>query len=269
MQLSPVGPWRLGGEGDIRDFFHQSIVFAIMKTEFFDVVSRYVSGDTAKQYADFCDWIRNKTEFNSQVTSQVFANINFKKQLAKEIVASLLVGHDDDILGCRLWRDSMDVRLRSLIKYYLSVEILGSPDLPEEIIRKTFSDYSRSKWIEGWSILDTSDEAIVKMRPQDSMYEGYRCFVVNMLCFTANQFVLGFRTDSGPVCSPMKYFKGCKPLGRKVANTGIEWNTIMFDRSLSDDHIAIFSNQLDGEGTIEICDWLSDSNQRVIFRADY
>ena len=48
-----------------------------------------------------------------------------------------------------------------------------------------------------------------------------------------------------------------------------EWNAIMFDRALSDDHLAIFSNELDGDGTIEMCDWLSDDEQRVIYRHGY
>lgn len=240
-----------------------------MEKEILDVISKLVTNDTAKQYADFCDWNRNDTEYNHYVSSQVFANLNFKKQLAKNIVTSVLNGNDYNYLGYQLMSNSTDVRLRSLIKYYLSVEILGNPDLSEEIIRKAISNFSRTSWIEGWGISDESDEAIVKMRPQDSLYQGYRLFVVNMLCFTSDKFVLGFRTDSGSVRSPMKYYKGCKPLGEKVSSAGVEWNTILFNRSLSDDHIAIFSNQLDGEGTIEICDWLCDSNQRVIFRCNY
>jgi hypothetical protein len=33
--------------------------------------------------------------------------------------------------------------------------------------------------------------------------------------------------------------------------------------------LAIFANQLDGDGTIELCDWLSPSQRRIIFRTDY
>ena len=240
-----------------------------MKTEILNAISKFASDDTAKQYADFCDWIHNDTEYDHHVCSQVFTNLSFKKQLAKKIANSVLYGNGGGYMEYRLMNDSMDVRLRSLIKYYLSVEILGNPNLSEEIIRKAISKFSHISWIEGRGIIDTSDEAIVKMRPQDPLYQGYRFFVINMLCFTADQFILGIRADSGPVRSPMKYYKGCKPLGRKVSGAGVEWNTILFDRSFSDDHTAIFSNQLDGEGSMEICDWLSDSNQRVIFRCDY
>ena len=189
-----------------------------MEKEILDAISKFAADDSAKQYADFCDWIHDDTEYNHHVSSQVFANLIFKKQLAKNIVTSVLNGNEDNYLWYRLMTDSMDVRLRSLIKYYLSVGILGNPDLSEEIIRKAISNFSRTSWIEGWGILDTSDEAIVKMRPQDPLYQGYRFFVVNMLCFTADQFILGFRTDSGPVRSSMKHYKGCKPLGKKMSN---------------------------------------------------
>lgn len=240
-----------------------------METDIFNIISIFTTHDIAKQHADFCDWVQNDKEYNHEVTSQVFANLHFKKQLAQKIVNSVLYGNYGSYSEYDLMKDSMDSRLRSLIKYYLSVEILGNPDLPEETIRKAFPNFSRNPWIKGWSILDISDEAIVKMRPCDPLYQGYRFFVINMLCFTSDRFILGFRTDSGPVRSPMKYYKGCKPLGIKASSAGVEWNTILFDRSLSDDHIAIFSNMLDGEGAIEICDWLSDYNQRVIFRSSY
>ena len=143
----------------------------------------------------------------------------------------------------------MDSRLRSLIWYYRSVETHGADSHGSGNIYP--------------------ENAIVRMRPQDPLYQGYRFFIVDMLCFTADKFILGFRTDCGPVRSPMKYFKGCRPLGLKTAPDGREWNLILFDRTLSDDNTAIFSNQLDGDGDIEMCDWLSDSNQRIIFRCGF
>ena len=238
-----------------------------MNSEITDFISEQITPDLGKQYKDFCDWIHNEEEYNQDVTSLVFSNLEFKKKLAKKIVRALLYDEFDDFEFFPL-KDSLDARLRSLIKYYLAVEILGNPDLPEAKIRKV-CDCKNTVWIKGRGIIDTSEEAIVRMRPGDPLYQGYRCFVVNMLCFTADKFVLGFRTDNGPVHSPMKYYKGCKPLGRRQSNDGTEWNVILLDRSLSDDYIAVFSNQLDGEGTIEICDWLSDQDQRVIFRCDY
>lgn len=237
-----------------------------------DFIADNVAPDMAKQYDEFCDWIYNRKECNQNVTSSIFASIGFKKQLAKKIVRSLLYEKPENdfyITAIGLNMDSMDARLRSLINYYSSVEILSHPELPEERIRKVVTGYSRSSYLKGWEIHDTSAEAIVRMRPGDKLYNGYRFFIVNMLCFTADRFVLGFRTDNGPVCSTMKYYKGCKPLGNRRSCDGTEWNTIMFDRAFSDDHLAIFSNELDGDGTIEMCDWLSDDEQRVIYRHGY
>ena len=90
-----------------------------------------------------------------------------------------------------------------------------------------------------------------------------------MLCFTSSRFVLGLRTDGGPVRGPMKYYKGCRPAGIGRAKDGTEWNLIQCDTSLSDDNLAIISNALDGDGTIEMCDWISDKIQRIIFRTNY
>lgn len=243
-----------------------------MDNKIFDYIADNVAPDIAKQYDEFCDWIHNGKECNQNVTSSIFASIDFKKQLAKRIVRSLLYEKPENdfyITAVGVNMHSMDARLRSLIKYYSSVEILSHPEIPEERIRKVVSGCSRASYIEGWTISDISEEAIVRMRPGDELYKGYRFFIVNMLCFTADRFVLGFRTDSGPVYSPMKYYKGCKPLGNRRSSDGTEWNAIMFDRALSDDHLAVFSNELDGEGTMEMCDWLSDHEQRVIYRDGY
>lgn len=252
------------------------VIFAIINEVMDNKISNYIADnvapDIAKQYDEFCDWIHNRNECSQNVTSSIFASIDFKKQLAKRIVKSLLYEKPEDdfhITAIRLNMDSMDVRLRSLINYYLSVEILCHPEIPEEKIRWAKLGCSRASYIEGWAINDTSEEAIVRMRPGDELYKGYRFFIVNMLCFTADRFVLGFRTDNGPINSPMKHYKGCKPLGNRRSGDGTEWNAIMFDRALSDDHLAIFSNELDGEGTIEMCDWLSDHEQRVIYRHSY
>lgn len=240
-----------------------------MDNQIFDYIVSNVAPNIAKQYDEFCDWIYNTNEYNQNVTSSVFANIDFKKQLAKKIVEGLLYENDFNNTWFQLNKGSLDARLRSLIKYYLAVEILGHPDLPETKICKAISGCSHAAYLKGWAIDDTSEDAIVRMRSGDPLYQGYRFFIVNMLCFTADKFVLGFRTDSGPVNSPMKYFKGCKPLENRTSNDGTEWNAISFDRTLSDDHLAIFSNHLDGDGTIEMCDWLSDQNQHVIYRRNY
>ena len=235
-------------------------------------ISENVAPDVAKKYTGFCDWIHDNNEYDEEVTFSVFANIDFKKRLAKRVVRSLLYeNYENDFYNTAMGMNlhAMDARLRSLINYYLSVEILDHPDLPEEKIRKAISGCYRTSYIKGRGIDDESAEAIVRMRPEDPLYQGYRFFIVNMLCFTADRFVLGFRTDNGPVHSPMKYYKGCKPLGNRRSCDGTEWNAILFDRTLSDDHLAVFSNQLDSDGTIEMCDWLSEQEQRVIYRHGY
>lgn len=228
---------------------------------------------TATRYDAFCDWIHNDEEFAEDVSSRVFANLELKKALAKEIAKDLVAGRWN-----RMATRTMDARLRALVKYYFSVAVLNAGDLTEEEMRKAVAtyedrshllDYSKAAYLSGWSVIDLSPEPIVRMSPGDELYRGYRFFTVNMLCFTADRFLLGFRCDNGPVRSPMKYYKGCKPLGIRKDKDGAEWNLIGCDRALSDDHLAIFSNQLDGDGTLEICDWLSDDAQRVIFRINW
>ena len=128
-----------------------------------------VAPDMAKQYDEFCDWVHNRNECNQNVTSSIFASIDFKKQLAKRIVRSLLYEKPENDFyntAMNVNLHAMDARLRSLINYYLSVEILSHPELPEEKIRKAKSGCYRSSYIEGWAISDTSEEAIVRPCPE-------------------------------------------------------------------------------------------------------
>lgn len=234
-------------------------------------------GDThsADDYAAFCDWVYDKRQFDDGITSKVFANVKLKKAMAKAIVSNLLAGSLE--LVPYLYH-SMDTRLRMLVKYYLSVAVLNDNSLPEDKVERAIKicaneldkvHVTDGSYLNGWSIIDNSTEAIVRMQPGDGFYNGYRFFVVNMLCFTVSRFVIGMRTDSGPVHHAMKYYKGCRPLGMGTDNDGIEWNLIECDTVLSDDSLAVFSNQLDGDGTIEMCDWLSPSQRRIIFRKSY
>lgn len=196
--------------------------------------------------------------------------------MAKAIVSNLLTGDGLDWRSYML--NSMDLRLRLLVKYYLSVAVLNDNSMPEDKVERAVKicanepdkvHVTDGSYLKGRSILDHSIEAIVRMRPGDDFYKGYRFFVVNMLCFTVSRFVIGMRTDSGPVRHAMKYYKGCRPLGMGIDNDGIEWNLIECDTSLSDDFLAVFSNQLDGDGAVEICDWISPSQRRIVFRTGY
>ena len=226
----------------------------------------------ADDYFAFCDWINDHREYSEIITSGFFANIDFKKFLAKKIVSSMVYNgihyHEHHII---------DARLRSLVTYYLSVMIFSQDEKIAESALKAFNFYldeghpitGRNGYLPGIYFLPQSEKAIVTMRSGDDFYRGYRFFIINMLCFTSRHFVVGMRTDSGTVKGGMKYYKGCRPLGIGKANNGIEWNLIECDYSLSDDNFAIISNTLDGDGTIEICDWLNNKIQRVIFRCNY
>lgn len=225
---------------------------------------------TAEDYLAFSDWIHDDRQYDGNITSEVFANIDFKKAIAKKIVSDMM--NDKDIF---VQSSIMDKRLRALVTYYFSIELFSEDPKVAESAAKAISHY-RGKHnqinmdLPGRVIVsDPSDDAIVTMRPGDDLYRGYRIFVVNLMCFTSSRFVLGFRTDGGPVRGSMKYYKGCRPIGIGQANNGAEWNLIECDSSLSDDNLAIISNELDGDGTIEMCDWLNDKNQRIIFRCNY
>lgn len=214
---------------------------------------------TAEEYLEFCDSahrLNGQAVYSNNLTSKVFSNLDLKKSMAKKIVSDMM-NKRDHYLESRL----IDRRLRALVNYYFAIE-LYSPDpkiaeTAHNALEKFSHDYKHS------------EEAVVTMRNGDELYDGYRFFIINMLCFAAKRFAIGFRTDSGPVSGPMTYYKGCRPLGVRTANNGEKWNLIECDCSLSDDNIAVVSNLLDGEGTIEICDWVNDDNQRVIFRCDY
>lgn len=230
---------------------------------------------TADDYAAFCNWIKDDRQFDNGLTSKVFANVEFKKAMAKAIVKHCLSGGSYDLYFPEE-PHVMDARLRSLVKYYMSVALLDDSNLTEDEVKQALynCDYGKSVYVskascfKGWCISDVSNDAIVRMRAEDELYQGYRFFVVNMLCFTASRFILGMRTAGGPIIS-MKYYKGCRPAGIGKDSTGAEWNLIECDTTLSDDHLAILSNQLDGDGSIEMCDWISPQDRRIIFRCHY
>lgn len=225
---------------------------------------------TAEDYMAFDDWIHDERQYSEDLTSRVYTNIDLKKAMAKKIVTDMMNNRDIFVQS-----SIMDKRLRALVTYYFSIELFSEDPKVAESAAKAIAHY-RSKHnqihmhlSERVMVSDPSDDAIVIMRPGDDLYRGYRILVVNMLCFTSSRFVLGLRTDGGPVRGPMKYYKGCRPAGIGRANDGTEWNLIDCDTSLSDDNLAIISNALDGDGTIEMCDWINGNTQRIIFRTNY
>lgn len=239
-----------------------------------DLLSNYFAakGDahTAQDYFAFSDWIHDHRECSKDLTSGVFANIDLKKAMAKKIVSDMM-NHRGDYAESGI----MDRRLRALVNYYFNIQLFSQDPEVAQAAADALGRYRKPgnqmviNLSDSVTIADPSEEAIVTMRPEDDFYRGYRFFIINLQCFTSRRFVIGFRTDTGPVRGPMKYYKGCRPMGTGRGINGQEWNLIECDDALSDDNLAIISNQLDGDGTIEICDWIDDKNQRVIFRCNY
>ncbi|MBR5170257.1 MAG: hypothetical protein IKW85_06780 [Muribaculaceae bacterium] len=224
----------------------------------------------AEDYSAFCEWIHDPREFSEGLTSGVFANLELKKAMAKRIVNDMMRG------GWGYGESGIiDQRLRALVTYYFNVALFSQdPEVAasaaDAIRRYRHHNHQMNIDLDDKVIKsDPSPDAIVTMRPEDDFYRGYRLFIINMLCFTSSRFVIGLRTDGGPVSGPMKYYKGCRPLGIGTAKDGLAWNLVECNNALSDDHQAILSNALDGDGTIEICDWINDDNQRIIFRTCY
>lgn len=140
-------------------------------------------GDTlsAADNAAFCN-LSDERQFVEDITSKVFANVKLKKAMAKAIVSNMLAG-DLDWVPC--YQHSMDARLRLLVKYYLSVAVLNDNSLPEDKVKRAVGfcadkpsivHLNRTSYLHGWSILDNSTEAVVRMRPCDDFYYGYRFF---------------------------------------------------------------------------------------------
>ncbi|MCM1139027.1 MAG: hypothetical protein NC453_10710 [Muribaculum sp.] len=223
--------------------------------------------DLLKKYEHFFD-ICTDQEYDYTLSRDVLANIDFKHSFAKYIVNRQKEGN---------WlllspNESQDFRLDSFIAYYAMVKILnGSVETEEENGLKYLlgiESYYNGCYLPGLSGNAHHAYLPVRMRPGGGLQLGYRLFVINLMCFRDKKFVMGCRCDSGPI-TRMKYNKGCSPLGRRTDSQGREWTVFQVDASMSDDFTAIFSNFLDGDGTVEICDWVNDKDVRVVFRANY
>lgn len=242
-----------------------------------DFICEYFNGKGdspfAEDYTAFCDWIHDHRDFSREITSGVLTNLDLKKSMAKKIVSDMMNGSDE-------YREQeiIDNRLRSLVTYYFSVMLFSQDARMAESAAGAYRKYRSPEldfsitdngWLSGKCIVDHTGKAVVTMRPGDFLYSGYRFFVINMQCFASSRFMIGMRTDGGIVRGPMKCYKGCSPAGIGKAYDGSEWNLMECDNSLSDDNLAIIYNTLDGEGTVEVCDWINDDNQRVVFRQNY
>lgn len=224
--------------------------------------------DLLKHFEEFFS-ISDEKEYDAALTSKLLANVDFKHRFAKYIIWCQGNPGTNFFLGSNC---EPDFRLSSFIAYYGMVRLMNFKLEAEEERNLKFllglQNYSDGIYLPGLSGNASYEFMPVKMRPGGEFQCGYRLFVVNMMCFRDKKFVMGCRCDSGPI-RRMKYNKGCRPLGLKEASKGQLWTLFQVDADLSDDFTAIFSNFLDGDGTVEVCDWVSDSDVRVVFRCDY
>lgn len=220
------------------------------------------------QFEDFFKLWKD-VEFDEVLLRGVLANADLKHGLAKYIVERI-VYHDDYYLR---QHNNVDVRLQCFVSYYLVKEILNTGmdvEKAQELATGSIGDCRIGKgcYLPDLTFSSLDSSVPVRMCPGVDIHLGYRTFIVNLLCFNSKKFLMGCRCDSGPVIA-MKYHKGCKPVGIRKGANGIEWTVFQVDRDLTDDNTAVFSNGLDGDGTIEVCDWISDAEQRVVFRENY
>lgn len=216
------------------------------------------------QFFDFC----SEQQYDPLLTTEILANIDFKHRFAKYIVNRRMDG---------MWlllspNDDQDFRLCSFIAYYSMVKLLNRSLDEQQLNNLKFSldlkSIRKGTYLPGYCVNEVTPYMPVIMRPGGSFQRGYRMFVINLLCFRDRKFMMGCRCDSGPVIG-LKYHKGCCPIGEKTDDLGRKWTVFQVDASLTDDYTAIFSNFLDGDGTIEICDWINASDVRVVFRSNY
>ncbi|MCM1111566.1 MAG: hypothetical protein NC336_10190 [Clostridium sp.] len=229
--------------------------------------------DLLRRYEDFLKlWI--DTPFDRTLTTELLGNIDFKHRFAKYVVGRT-AGEDNYLTLDRLG----DARLASFVAYYAAVRLLGGGDTADEaatgrlrsLLGVGGNDYynTDSGYLPGAKFnLPANPFVPVYMTPGGGLQTGYRLFVVNLLCFRSNRFAMGCRCDSGPVLD-QKYNKGCAPIGIETDAAGRRWTLFKVDAALTDDCTAVFSNGLDGDGTVEICDWVSPADVRVVFRTNF
>lgn len=220
-----------------------------------------------QEYEAFFDhW--PSVEYDAALTRAVFGSVDFKHRFAKYVVGRIC---DGDLL----YESFTDARLSSFLRYYAVVKLLNGDIGEERAVRLmeylgSPNRFGMGNYLPGRTIYPRENDVCmpVTMQPGGGLHVGYRLFTVNMLCFKASRFVMGCRCDSGPVMG-MRYHKGCSPLGVGTDSYGGKWTLFNVDTALTDDNTAVFSNGLDGDGTVEVCDWVSDRDVRVVYRADF
>lgn len=237
---------------DLKDMLHDYLQSMNQENKF----------EELSYFLSLCD----EKEYDPALTKYFLANIDFKHKFAKYIVNRIVLQNvyfHDKIL---------DARLDSLIQYQVCTKLFNS-DLREtssahlirSFVKLYFWDSVKQKNFE--SVMLESENVPVKMQPGGV----WRLFTVNLLGFVASKFIMGIRVcwnESSKPVNWMKYHKGCSPAGVRRDSKGQEWTLFKIDASLTDDFTAQFSNGLEKDGIIEICDWVSDSDVRVIFRTE-
>ncbi len=229
---------------------------------------------TRMRYERFFSYSSEMNVYDEKLTDNVFASVSFKHKHAKELFDMVLKKQ-----GVVLMRELTDVRLYSLLLYRLYVYIHNCPIDPnkEDDLRSIATSIiglqnggchiEEGCYLKGYCLYTNDMYAPVRMSPGGEMFHpGYRLFTINLLCFREREVMLGIRGD-GFIPTTL-YHKGCKPVGVKKDAQGQAWLLMRAGMAWSDDHTAIFSNWADGNATLEICDWLSENDVRVIFRAD-
>lgn len=225
-----------------------------------------------KEYHHFEEFFKgwSDQEFDLTLTKNILANTDFKHRLAKYIVRSIM--YDDRYYYIPDY--ATDLRLQCFIAYYLVKEILNSQPKLNECTEQTLKSLigvggiANGEYLPGYAFNPNEWISPVRMQPGEGLHPGYRNFIINLLCFNSSKFVMGCRCDSGPVLH-MKFHKGCSPLGYRKDKEGNSWTLFNIDKTLTDDCTAIFSNGLEGDGTVEVCDWVSDQDVRVVFRCNF
>ena len=220
-----------------------------------------------KEYGNFLDMCSDK-EYELSLTEGMLANIDFKHRFAKYIVKRQEEGDWImlDSYGVR------DHRLSSFIAYFAVIRLLNFKLSVQKIEGLKYllriNSCFEGCYLSGLSLNECHSYMPVVMSPGGGFQQGYRMFVINLLCFRHRKLLMGCRCESGPI-QKMKYNKGCYPHGIRKDSQGRGWTIFQVDASLTDDYTAIFSNFLDGDGTVEICDWVGDTDIRIIFRSNY
>lgn len=237
-----------------------------------EILRRYFlfsdDGELMKQYEQFFHGF-SKEEFNQLLTEKILGNMDFKHRLAEDIVDKIKYEGD----SCRFKWNLLDERLMCFVAYNVAKEILNysmSVEQAQSMLSCSVGEgrVDNGSYLKGFTIASEEIHMPVRMRPGGDVHQGYRHFIINLLCFNTPKFLMGCRCDSGPVYR-MKYHKGCKPMGIQEALDGNQWTVFEVDRSLTDDFTAVFSNGLDGDGTVEVCDFINAGVPKVLFRSNY